>query len=136
MDFLSSQNNILILFVAIASGIMLLLPAFLKGRTGRALPADEVVQKMNQDNAILIDIRSADQFKAAHIAQAQNIGMIDLENKTANIDKDKAIVVVCEHGRNASKAITILRKLGFNQIFSLEGGLQGWIQAGLPVKKS
>ncbi|MCQ9615585.1 rhodanese-like domain-containing protein [Paenalcaligenes niemegkensis] len=136
MDFLSSQNNILILVVAVASGIMLLLPAFTKGRTGRSIPTDEAVQKMNQDGAVLIDIRSADQFKAAHIAQAQNISLTDLESKTASFAKDKAIVVVCEHGRNAPKAVASLRKLGFEQVFSLEGGQQGWVQAGLPVKKS
>ena len=136
MDFLSSQNNFLILFVAIASGIMLLLPAFTKGRPGRAIPADNVVQKMNQDNAILIDIRSSEQFKASHIAQARNISLADLESKTASIAKDKPIVVVCEHGRNAPKAVASLRKLGFEEIFSLESGLQGWLQAGFPVKKS
>ncbi|HLS42519.1 MAG TPA: rhodanese-like domain-containing protein [Paenalcaligenes sp.] len=136
MDFLTSQNNFLILIVAVVSGIMLLLPAFTKGRSGRAIPADDVVQKMNQENAILIDIRSNDLFKAAHIAQARNISQAELESKAANLAKDKPIVVVCEHGRNAPKAVATLRKLGFEQLFTLEGGLQGWIQAGLPVKKS
>ena len=136
MDFLTSQNNFLILIVAVVSGIMLLLPAFTQGRSGRAIPADDVVQKMNQENAILIDIRSNDLFKAAHIAQARNISQAELESKAANLAKDKPIVVVCEHGRNAPKAVATLRKLGFEQLFTLEGGLQGWIQAGLPVKKS
>jgi len=135
VDFLTSQNNFLILIVAVVSGIMLL-PAFTKGRSGRAIPADDVVQKMNQENAILIDIRSNDLFKAAHIAQARNISQAELESKAANLAKDKPIVVVCEHGRNAPKAVATLRKLGFEQLFTLEGGLQGWIQAGLPVKKS
>ena len=113
MDFLTSQNNFLILIVAVVSGIMLLLPAFTKGRSGRAIPADDVVQKMNQENAILIDIRSNDLFKAAHIAQARNISQAELESKAANLAKDKPIVVVCEHGRNAPKAVATLRKLGF-----------------------
>lgn len=136
MEFLYSQNNLLILVVAVLSGIMLLLPAFTKNRNGRPIGPSEAVAQMNQHDAVIIDIRSADQFKAAHIAQAQNVQLADLESRSNHFAKDKPIVVVCEQGRTSSKAVATLRKLGFDKVFSLDKGLQGWIEAGLPVRKS
>lgn len=136
MDFLLSNNNFLILIVAVVSGIMLLLPAFTKKKVGRPLSASEVVQQMNQNQAILLDIRPKDQFKTGHIPQARNITLNDLATESNNLPKDKPIIVVCQHGRTATKGVASLRKLGFTQVYSLENGQQAWVEAGLPVKKS
>jgi rhodanese-related sulfurtransferase len=42
---------------------------------------------------------------------------------------------VCDSGNRSDKAVAILRKLGFGQVFSLSGGIGAWQQAGLPVEK-
>lgn len=135
MDFLTDTNNLLILVVAVMSGVMLLFPNLSK-RGGNLINANEVVQQINQRQAILIDIRKAESYKAGHIPQARNIPAEDLVTKTEKIAKDKPIIVVCDTGRNAQRSVADLRKQGFTDVSVLEGGLVAWAQAGLPTKKS
>lgn len=135
MDFLTDTNNLLILVVAVMSGVMLLFPNLSK-RGSNLINANEVVQQINQRQAILIDIRKAESYKAGHIPQARNIPAEDLVTKTEKIAKDKPIIVVCDTGRNAQRSVADLRKQGFTDVSVLEGGLVAWTQAGLPTKKS
>lgn len=135
MDFLTDTNNLLILVVAFISGMMLLFPGLSK-RGGKHVTPTDAVQQMNQRQAILIDIRQADSYKAGHIPQARHIPAAELATKTEKIAKDKPVIVVCESGRTAQRSATELRKLGFTDVAVLEGGLNAWVQAGLPLKKS
>ncbi|HCA17751.1 MAG TPA: rhodanese [Alcaligenes faecalis] len=136
MDFILSQNNLLILAIAALAGIMLLIPSFFKGRAGRAVSSSEAVQMVNQKDAILIDLRSADQFKAGAIPQSRNIPAADLDAKASTLPKDKPVILVCDTGRSAPRSVAVLRKHGIEQAFTLQGGIQGWMQSSLPVKKS
>ncbi|MBY6347287.1 rhodanese-like domain-containing protein [Providencia rettgeri] len=136
MDFILSQNNLLILAIAVLAGIMLLIPSFFKGRAGRAVSSAEAVQMVNQKDAILIDLRSADQFKAGAIAQSRNIPAADLDAKASALPKDKPVILVCDTGRSAPRSVAVLRKHGINEAYTLQGGIQGWLQSSLPVKKS
>ncbi|ASR90911.1 rhodanese [Alcaligenes faecalis] len=136
MDFILSQNNLLILAIAVLAGIMLLIPSFFKGRAGRAVSSSEAVQMVNQKDAILIDLRSADQFKAGAIAQSRNIPAADLDAKASTLPKDKPVILVCDTGRSAPRSVAVLRKHGITEAYTLQGGIQGWLQSSLPVKKS
>lgn len=135
MDFLTDTNNLLILVVAVISGTMLMFPGLSK-RGGNHLNPSQAVQKINQDQAILIDIRSVESYKAHHIPQARNIPSSELSAKTGKIAKDKPIIVVCDTGRNAQSSVSQLRKEGFTDVSVLDGGITAWAQAGLPTKKS
>ena len=48
---------------------------------------------------------------------------------------DKPVLVCCNTGATANKAVAALRKAGRDQVFNLAGGLQAWRQAGLPVQR-
>lgn len=135
MDFLTDTNNLLILVVAVISGMMLMFPGLSK-RGANTINANTAVQQINQRQAILIDIRKAESYKASHIPQARNIPAEELTAKTEKIAKDKPIIVVCDTGRNAQRSVAELRKQGFTDVAVLEGGITAWAQAGLPTKKS
>jgi rhodanese-related sulfurtransferase len=49
--------------------------------------------------------------------------------------KDRPVIVYCDTGERAGKAIGALRKQGFERVVNLAGGLRAWQQAGLPVEK-
>lgn len=134
MDFFLDTNNLLALFVAITSGIMLAMPRLLKGGA-KVITTSEAVQLANQKDGIFIDIRGNDAFKAGSIAQARHIPVADLPNKTNSLPKDKPLIVYCEQGRESLRIAGNLRKQGFTEAYSLEGGLRAWLQAGLPVSK-
>lgn len=135
MDFLTDTNNLLILVVAFISGMMLMFPSLSK-RGGNLIGPSAAVQQINQHQAILVDIRDADSYKARHIPQARHIPAADLIAKTEKIAKDKPIIVVCDTGRNAQSSAALLRKQGFSDVSVLEGGVAAWAQAGLPTKTS
>jgi len=136
MDFLLSQNNTLLLIVALVSGLALAWPNILRARTGvRHVAVHEAVQLVNQKHAVFIDIRSADLYKAGHIAQARHMPVADFSNKRGALPKDKPLIVVCERGRTSLNAASALRKLGFAEVYSLEGGLQNWAKAGMPLSR-
>jgi len=136
VDFLLSQNNYLLLIVALVSALALAWPSILRARTGvRHVAVHEAVQLVNQKHAVFIDIRSVDLYKAGHIAQSRHLPVADFNNKRGALPKDKPLIVVCERGRSALNAASSLRKLGFAEVYSLEGGLQNWVKAGMPLSR-
>jgi rhodanese-related sulfurtransferase len=94
----------------------------------------EAVRLINNDG-LVIDIRSSDAFARGHIVNAKNIPTDELDAKMSQIEKFKAkpIVAVCDNGITATKTVTTLRNAGFESVYNLKGGMNGWTQAGLPV---
>ena len=133
MDFFLSQNNLLLIAVAVGSGLMLAWPMIQKSRSGAALSPSQAVQMMNHQHAVLVDIRDAAAFQAGHIPQARNLPVADFEKKIASLPKNKPVILVCEIGRSAVSAAVQLRKLGIADVTVLDGGLRAWSTAGLPV---
>lgn len=91
----------------------------------------EVLKDQLQSGApvMLIDVRSADEFKAGHIDGALNIPADHLHERVDEIAKDKPIVTVCTHGgRRSCGAAEQLQALGFRDVTPLQGGVHGWIE--------
>jgi len=133
LQFLLSQNNIFILAVVVVSGIMLVLPGLRKPGGGSAVDTTQAIQMVNQRQAVWVDVRPVEKYQAGHIAQARSAPVADLDKKAASLPKNKPLVVVCEHGRDASKAVARLRAQGFAEVVCLSGGMKAWSEAGLPV---
>jgi len=133
VDFFLNQNNLLLIAVAVGSGLMLAWPMIQKSRSGAALSPSQAVQMMNHQHAVLVDIRDAAAFQAGHIPQARNLPVADFEKKIASLPKNKPVILVCEIGRSAVSAAVQLRKLGIADVTVLDGGLRAWSTAGLPV---
>lgn len=96
--------------------------------------AIEAVKLINND-AVVIDLRSADAFSRGHIVSAKNIPSDELDAKMASLEsmKSKPIVAVCDAGVTSTKAVNTLRAAGFDSVFGIKGGISGWSQAGLPL---
>lgn len=134
MDFFLDQNNLIFLFVAIAAGVMLALPNLLKGG-GKTVTAQQAVQLANQQQGLFLDVRSSESFKTGSIPQARNLPAADLQAKLGSLPKDKPIIVVCDRGRDSARVAGTLRKQGYSQAVSLNEGLTGWAQSGMPLSK-
>lgn len=133
MDFFLSQNNLLLIGVALVSGLALAWPMIQSKRAGASITCTQAVQLMNHQHAILIDIRPSEVFSAGHIPQARSIPATEIEKKAANLPKNKPVIVVCDFGRTAGSAAVRLRALGFTQVSVLGGGMRAWSTAGLPL---
>jgi rhodanese-related sulfurtransferase len=133
LQFLVDKNNIFIVAVALVSGIMLAVPALRKGRSGSGISTAEAIQMINQRQAVWVDVRPAEQFRAGHIAQARNMPAAEVEQKAGSLPKNKPLVLVCETGRDAGRVASRLRSQGFADVSVMEGGMRAWSSANLPV---
>ena len=136
MEFI--RNNILLIGLALGSGIMLLLPSFKKSAGGvPSLTTAEAINLINRNHALVLDVRNDAEFAGGHIVDARHIPLDKLAERLGELNKfkDKPILVNCQRGMRSAKACEILRKAEFKQIHNLQGGLDAWLAAKLPVVK-
>jgi len=98
-------------------------------------PADAV--KLINKSALIIDVRTPEAYGGGHIANARNIELASLETDPDAIKKkkDKVLLTVCDTGPTSGKAAAVLRKAGYENSFSLRGGIQAWRAENLPLAK-
>jgi len=106
-------------------------------RGGRSVTAQQLVNLVNNENAVVVDVRDSKEFEAGHIVDAINIPHTALESRMSEIDKfkDKPLVLTCKMGQHSGAAGTALRKAGFEQVARLTGGIVEWRNQNLPVVK-
>ena len=130
-------DNWYLILIAVASGVMLLLPA-LRGATGGSLSAAAAVHLINREKAVVLDISEPEEFAAGHVNGAKNLPLSQFEEKLASTVKNKQlpVVLVCASGARAMRAEAIAKKLGYEKAQALAGGMKAWREAGLPVEKA
>ena len=87
---------------------------------------------------LIIDIREEREYLLGHIECAVHVSRNVLESKVLEIapELDTPIVIYCAVGSACVSATEALRRLGYQKIFSLKGGLQSWLEAGGLVESS
>lgn len=88
----------------------------------------ELRERLNRgEELVLIDVRSADEFAAAHIDGAMNIPAGELAARIGEFPCDVTIVTVCNFGGARScGAAEQLQGLGYSSALPLRGGIRGW----------
>jgi rhodanese-related sulfurtransferase len=104
---------------------------------GFRLSLSDTTNLINRDHAVLVDIRDTDPFRGGHIINALNFPHADILNSLEKLKKykDKPIIVIDDNGRQAAFIANKLIKQGFSKTYCLVGGLQTWLNAGLPLTK-
>ncbi len=128
-------DNWMLLLVALSSGVALLLPVLMQGK---GLNPAEAVLLMNREKAVVIDVCEPGEFAAGHIAGARNVPLAQLEAQLPGVVKNKAtpVILVCQAGVRSGRALSVVRKLGYENAQSLAGGLKAWRAASMPVSKA
>ena len=100
----------------------------------RLLPS-EAVRIINDQDAIVLDVRSLSDYKKGHILNARHVPMTKIEEVGKELSKRKAspVLCYCALGSTAPQACEKLQKMGFENVHSLKGGLNAWQGASLPV---
>jgi rhodanese-related sulfurtransferase len=132
------MDNWMLISVALASGGMLLWPVMAGGVGAGSLTASSAVQLMNRDKAVVIDVCEAAEFAAGHVAGAKHVPLAKLQEQLPGLVKNKAtpVILVCATGMRSRSAVSIAKKLGYEQAQSLSGGLGAWKAANLPIEKA
>jgi rhodanese-related sulfurtransferase len=99
----------------------------------QALSTTAAIDAINHQDAIVVDIRSADVFKAGHVVGSKNLQTDPLAKFEKY--KTKPLLLVCERGLQSTALAVKLRKLGFSNVTILAGGITAWKTANLPLAK-
>jgi rhodanese-related sulfurtransferase len=100
------------------------------------VPAAELLARLEAGTApLILDVRTPEEFAAGHIPGAVNLPHTSLSERLGELgdDPDREIVVHCKSGRRAALAQAALGQAGFTRIRHLDGDMDGWLAAGLPV---
>ena len=122
------------------------LPKLQRHTEADALPTDAAFKNLSVEEFarmaadkqnVILDVRTATEFKAGHLAGAVNLDVNapDFDAKAALLDKSKTYLVHCASGVRSVKACENLRRLDFPKLYNLPGGFRAWAQAGKPVEK-
>jgi len=133
---LEFAGNHTLLVTALMASFFLVVFTELRRKASGTVNIDTVdAVKLINNEAVVVDLRSADAYGRGHIVSARNIPSDELEAKASTLDpyKSTPIITVCDSGVSSTRAVNSLRQKGFESVYGLKGGMNGWSQAGLPV---
>ena len=135
-QFLEFAGNHTLLVFGLVTSFFVLVFTELRRKSSNVMSVEpnEAVKLINNDAAV-VDLRTAEAFSRGHIVNARNIPFdeLDASKDRLNHFRNKPLVVVCDAGLTSSKAASSLRNSGFASVYGLKGGMNAWGQAGLPV---
>ena len=104
----------------------------------KELSTHEATLLMNKEDAYILDIRPAAEFKKGHILGSKQIkAELVTKGDFSPLEKfkDKPIIVVCAMGMSSTRSASQMLKAGFENVATLKGGISAWQGASLPVTK-
>jgi rhodanese-related sulfurtransferase len=100
------------------------------------LPANMSISEASQrfaDGAYLLDVRTVTEWNEHHIDGAVLIPLDELSARISEVPTDQDVLIICRSGNRSVDARNILRAAGLARTTSINGGINAWIGAGLPV---
>ena len=133
----STQNWLLFLALFAIAGMLIGGEVLRKMRGVSSLSAAEALRLINDQEALILDVRDGNEYKEGHIPQARHIPLGALRDRLGELTKakDKPIVVYCRNGATSQAACAQIKKSGIADVYSLSGGLSAWQEANLPVSR-
>jgi len=137
MNFLTQIDNLALIALLLVSGAALFLPTLSTLISGKGLSPTEATIWINRRKAHVLDLRTEEVFKAGHLPGAKLASMANLIGaiETLKLDRKRPLVLVCDNGSQSRKALAQVQKLEFVEVGVLEGGVQAWKTAALPLIK-
>lgn len=103
----------------------------------KELSVADVKAKLDRGETFhLVDVREDHEWAAGHLPGAQHLGkgIIERDIETRIPDTGAEIVLYCGGGFRSALAADNLQKMGYTNVFSMDGGFRGWKDAGLTVE--
>src|SRR5262245_47189567 len=126
MEFV--RNNLLLFAVAFVSGAMLLWPLVRRSAGGPWADTAKATHLLNREDALVLDVREPGAYGAAHILGAKNVPLARIGDAEVAKRKDRPLIVYDDGGELAAKAVGLLKKQGYTQVWNLTGGMRAWQQ--------
>lgn len=91
---------------------------------------------LDEEKAVLIDIREPDEYVREHIPESRLVPLSSFDTSDFAHEREKIGVFHCQSGSRTANAAAQLLASGFREVYQLQGGLQAWKHAGLPVNEN
>lgn len=102
--------------ILITAGILLLI--YISYRVYGYYTLDKGLDQKIDRGAVVLDVRTAEEYASGHIAGSVNISVGTLRQKYTELDTGKTYITVCSHGLRSVKAAAILKERGFKQVYN------------------
>jgi rhodanese-related sulfurtransferase len=89
-------------------------------------PTDVYLKLSREPGLVLLDVRTPREFEYRRIGAAINIPLDELMTRSRELDPEKEIIVICEHGIRSVSATGFLMQLGFENVWNMLGGMAAW----------
>lgn len=133
LDFLVSNWQLSVLLIALIAAYLGF--EFISQISSNAVTPEQAIELINHQHGVVIDVRTPAEFSTGHILHSVHFDCNESDLKLKRLSKyaAKPVVVVCAHGKRSAAFLKRLQAQGFTQAKTLEGGLQAWRDAGLPL---
>jgi rhodanese-related sulfurtransferase len=104
---------------------------------GRRVAVGEFAGLAASTNVVILDVRTAEEFKAGHIKGAVNMDFLEshFAENVGKLDRHGAYLVYCAGGGRSAQACRKMSAMGFTNMVDLAPGFSGWKREGQPVEK-
>jgi rhodanese-related sulfurtransferase len=107
-------------------------------RRVKEMTIDDVKTKLDRgEKFLLVDVREESEFARDHLPGSVHLGKgvieRDIEEKVP--DLNAPMILYCGGGYRSALAADNLQKMGYNNVFSMDGGIRGWREKGFPLTK-
>mgnify|MGYP000054673538 FL=1 len=93
----------------------------------------EAARELQQNGALLFDVRETGEFKSGHAAGARSLPLSTLRNRyERELPKEREILIICQSGARSMQACNVLSAAGY-KVTNVSGGTAAWRRAGLPI---
>ena len=135
MPFVSAHPMLCLAWVALFVAVIV---ATVKNRFSKVneISRGEAIRLINKEDAVVVDLRSRDDYRKGHIANALNLTPAEIKNGSlGELDKAKSkpVIVVCATGSTSREPADKLNKTGFERVYVLKEGVSGWSGENLPL---
>src|ERR671919_780 len=96
---------------------------------------EELAQRLESDDLLVLDVRDDDEFAEAHIPGSVHLPYGELPERQSELPRDRAIAAICSGGKRSGLAASILQREGFERVVHVaNGGVGTWRRSGRPVE--
>lgn len=92
----------------------------------KRITSHQAKEKLSNPNTILVDIRDEESFRSGHVEGSTHLTQENLPLFLTSANKAAPILVMCYHGNSSQMVARFLTEQGFEDVYSIDGGYEGW----------
>ncbi len=95
-------------------------------RGGVTMTVDEALRLWQNKEAIIIDVRTPQEYQEGHIPEVPLIPLNQIESRMSEVPKDQKVLLICRSGNRSNQGTNLLRSKGFDNVHNIDGGMLAW----------